>query len=710
MDNGNGNGGDNPYAVHPVIPMPPPVSPEELVRIQAQATESVRLQDELNVALQSIQDITAEKDAIGNDKADTQCLLQETRLSLQTQTRENASLVQQQEELNQFLQVLAIERDDAVQEKDNGSRIIAETRELLQAQIQRNAELTQQLDNLTLERDSETARRNSLEAQLGPLREQVKELHGRLECIPKLQQSLTRTHLELKQVPVLQEQVKQSANQIKSLELTLSTKEQEKKRLFNDLDAKRHLDVETAKNACQVEAEKQLEDALNKKHQDFGEQLLQSLQSLRFSSEELTAQFSQACSEKFVQGCCLNDLFGLLQELLDYIHANYDEQVASLEQKLLTKAIKTQDFEKMNQSLSTKLNNLKRSATHLKATSDTLQVKLDAALQHLVEKDNQVESLLSNANELEKDLAEKTQSYEGTFTQLRTEVEQMRQQNQELAKQLVEKQQEFSILCKGKHDETRKLASDRQTLETQLTQANLKISDLLSKSHDLQSQVDDTNRAYNAMSLKIEDKDALIAQLQNDLNATCETNINDMEATIANHRQETEQLTISLAEKDATLTATRQQVSELQMQAQHKDATIDSFNKRVAMLETKSKSDDEEMEKLSSHYETQLTQANSRVSDLVCQLNSLSNNSVTLQGKLDVATQEYDAVTDTLAETVGLVTQLENALNGAKKSLVTMQASLKEKDDELAALKSLLDARDAMVKPHEPRVIISFLG
>lgn len=38
------------------------------------------------------------------------------------------------------------------------------------------------------------------------------------------------------------------------------------------------------------------------------------------------------------------------------------------------------------------------------------------------------------------------------------------------------------------------------------------------------------------------------------------------------------------------------------------------------MLETKSKENVEEMEKLSSHYETQLTQTNSRVSDLVCHI------------------------------------------------------------------------------------------
>ena len=88
---------------------------------------------------------------------------------------------------------------------------------------------------------------------------------------------------------------------------------------------------------------------------------------------------------------------------------------------------------------------------------------------------------------------------------------------------------------------------------------------------------------------------------------------------------------------------------------------------------------------------------------VVCQVNALSHNSVTIQGKLDVATQEYDTVTHTLAEKVALVAQLENALNDANQSLVQMQANLKEKDDNIIALKFLLDARDAMAKPHEPK-------
>jgi hypothetical protein len=120
--------------VHPVIPMPPPVSAEVILRLQAQADESMRLQASLNVALQSVEDISAEKNAISNDKAETERLLQETQLSLQTQTEENAILVQQQDELNQRLQALTTERDAALYRNDDDSRLLSETRELLQAE------------------------------------------------------------------------------------------------------------------------------------------------------------------------------------------------------------------------------------------------------------------------------------------------------------------------------------------------------------------------------------------------------------------------------------------------------------------------------------------------------------------------------------------------------------------------------------------------
>jgi predicted RNase H-like nuclease (RuvC/YqgF family) len=67
-----------------------------------------------------------------------------------------------------------------------------------------------------------------------------------------------------------------------------------------------------------------------------------------------------------------------------------------------------------------------------------------------------VESLLSNASELEKFLAEKTKQYEATVTQVRFEVEKLCQGNEEIARQLVEKKQECSTLINqvalSKHD------------------------------------------------------------------------------------------------------------------------------------------------------------------------------------------------------------------------------------------------------------------
>jgi chromosome segregation ATPase len=173
------------------------------------------------------------------------------------------------------------------------------------------------------------------------------------------------------------------------------------------------------------------------------------------------------------------------------------------------------------------------------------------------------------------------------------------------------------------------------------------------------------------------------------------------------------QLQISSQEEVAELKASRQQVLELQTQAQHKAATIDSLKERVVMLETKSKSDVVEMEKLNSHqlqYQTQLTQANARISDLVNQVNVLSLNSGTLQGKFNDTAKECQAAQGILAEKVALVTRLETALNDANKSLSKVQATLKDKEEEMIAVKSMLDARDVMVKPHEPRGNHPFLG
>ena len=207
------------------------------------------------------------------------------------------------------------------------------------------------------------------------------------------------------------------------MELSLSTKEQENKKLHQDLEGKRHRDVVAAKNACKVEAEKQIEDELNKSSQQFWEHLLQCLKDLSLPSDELKEQFSQACSEKYAEGCYLNDLFGILQQLIDHIYTNHGEQMVSVERELTEKAIKIQNLGKTNQVLSTKLTNVTLSAAHIKSFSDSLQVKLDAALQQLIEKNTQMESLRSDSSALEKSLAEKTQLYETAISELRSELQ-----------------------------------------------------------------------------------------------------------------------------------------------------------------------------------------------------------------------------------------------------------------------------------------------
>jgi hypothetical protein len=313
---------------HPDNRLPPPVSPEELLRLQAQAAESVRLQEALDAALLDVQRLVTERDVVTNRQDDVARSLQETQVSLQTQTQENANLVQLQEELNQRLQALTTERDAALYRNDDDSRLLSETRELLQAEIQLKEEMTQQLDiatsrelKVTQERDLAIVCENSLEAQLGPLREQINELQGLVDGIPILQQSLECARLQVEQLPSLQEKANQSVNQIKSLELKLSNQEQEKKKLLRDLDAKRRRDVDIAKNASKLEAEKQIQAALNKEYQEFGGQVLKCLQNLSLSSDELKEEFSQACAEKYAEGCYLVDLLKFLfceQKLFTY--------------------------------------------------------------------------------------------------------------------------------------------------------------------------------------------------------------------------------------------------------------------------------------------------------------------------------------------------------------------------------------------------------
>ena len=239
------NGGECPMVNTPNQEHPdmPRISPEEQLRLQAQAAESARLQEAVVFALQIAQQITAEKQALDNDKADSERLLQEMQLSLKNQTQQNANLVQQQQELNHRLQALTAERDAAMNQKDNVSGLLSGTREVIHAQIQEKTALSPQLDiatsrerDLILERDSTIAYKDSLEAQIGPLIERVNELQGRVDYIPILQQSLECARLETEHLPVLHEQVKQSASQIKSLKLNLST---QKRNLLRELDSKR---------------------------------------------------------------------------------------------------------------------------------------------------------------------------------------------------------------------------------------------------------------------------------------------------------------------------------------------------------------------------------------------------------------------------------------------------------------------------------------
>lgn len=66
-------------------------------------------------------------------------------------------------------------------------------------------------------------------------------------------------------------------------------------------------------------------------------------------------------------------------------------------------------------------------------------------------------------------------------------------------------------------------------------------------------------------------------------------------------------------------------------------------------------------------------------------------------------TTELGKSASILEEKDCFVARLETAFDYAKQRALTADASIKEKDTEIAALKSLLDARDAMVKPHEPK-------
>jgi chromosome segregation ATPase len=402
-------GGDYPrdYAVveeHLILPPQHIISPEELLRLQTQSAQSVTLQEALDAALLDVQRLNTERDVVSNRQADVERSLQETTLALEVQTQQNDNLVRLQVKLNERVQVLTTERDDV-------SRVVKETSALLQTQTQESVSLARELEISTSRARDLTSEKDNL------------------------QQSLTRAHLQLKQVPVLQEQLNLSDRKIKSLELNLAIQEQEKKKLLRDLDSKRHRDVEAAKIACKVEAEKQLEDKLN----EFGEQVLHCLQSLRLSSEELTGEFSRACSEAYAEGCCLTDFFEIIQKLID----------------------------------------------HMKVTSNSLQVNLNDALQQLVQNDTQVKSLCLKATELEKVVAEKTQRYETTVNQLRTAIGKNSEEKQILTSQLTQKQEEYSLLTNQFTQSKQEFAAaldewnkNTKSLQKQISMKDLTISQL----------------------------------------------------------------------------------------------------------------------------------------------------------------------------------------------------------------------------------------
>jgi chromosome segregation ATPase len=680
----------------------------------------VTLQEALDAALLEIQTLTNERDAAVAREAVVAVSLHETILNLEDKTQQNAALLQLEDELNGRLllvttqrdvtvnnevetqrrfeesleartqenagfvvlnQIITNQKDAALKEKDTIFQELMEIRISVEAKTQQSSTLANHLElsrsresDLTMEKDAAFAHGNSLEAQVGCLQNRVLELENLAGTIPNLQESIQSAHLELKQLPVLQEQLNQSDRKIKSLELKLSNQEQEKKKLLRDLDAKRRRDVDIAKNASKLEVEKQVQAALSNDHQELRNQALQGLQELSLPSDVLREQFSQACVENFPEGCTLNDLFGIIQQLIDHIYTHHGEQMLSVEREFKGKV---QELHSMNLTLSTQLKDVKLSANFLKANSDSLQIKLDATLQQLGEKDTQVQSSCSKATELEKTLAQKTQRYDETVTELRSELQSLCQENQNTARQLVEKEQELA------------------KLNNELTQSN----------QDFAVTLEEQNKLIKSQGEQIAIKDANISQL------TANTQQLKQSLSVANadlrHKIAIiSQLQVTSKEQEAMLEATRGQLLELETQAQQKDTIIDKLTKRVLMLEAKSKENIDEIGKLNSHqlqYQTQLTQAKARISDLVSQVNVLSRNSVTLQGKFNDTAKEYQAAQGILAEKVALVTRLETALNDANKSLSKVQATLKDNEEEMIAVKFMLDARDVKVKPHEPK-------
>jgi myosin heavy subunit len=195
-----------------ILPLQPIISPENLLRLQAQAAESVTIQEALDNALlnltdernaamnreaqlaQSLQEatfnlraqiqenenITAEKEVLVNDKTEIQRLLQETQISLQTQTTENVELGQLQYELNTNLRDMTNERNIALNEKASITQELMETRTLLEAQTRQFSTLAQQMEvvtgresELALEKDAAVARGVSMDSIVTRLEQAV---------------------------------------------------------------------------------------------------------------------------------------------------------------------------------------------------------------------------------------------------------------------------------------------------------------------------------------------------------------------------------------------------------------------------------------------------------------------------------------------------------------------------------------------------------
>jgi chromosome segregation ATPase len=69
-----------------------------------------------------------------------------------------------------------------------------------------------------------------------------------------------------------------------------------------------------------------------------------------------------------------------------------------------------------------------------------------------------------------------------------------------------------------------------------------------------------------------------------------------------------------------------------------------------------------EKEQELSTYTNDLTQSKQEFTDLVSQMNTLSRNSVTLQGKLDDTAKVFQTAKDSLVQNAAFVAQLENTL------------------------------------------------